>query len=83
MFILAIIWKVNNNILELLIFQGTEVLIQLERRDYNFKHVLYLGFSSNLSYKIFKHCSRTCVKTGLGNLVCWSHEVFEVEQIFR
>ena len=46
-----------------------------------FRHVLHLGFSWNSSYKLVKHCTKTYVRTGLGNLICASDEPSELEQI--
>ena len=42
--------------------------------------MLHLGLPWDSSHKIFKHCTKTYVKTGLGNLVCPSHELSKVEQ---
>ena len=53
----------------------------LKSRDLIFRHVLHLGFSLNSSYKLVKHCTKTYVRTGLGNLIDASDEPSELEQI--
>ena len=42
--------------------------------------MLHLGLPWDSRHKVFKHCTKTYVKTGLGNSVCASHELSEVEQ---
>ena len=46
-------------------------------RDLIFRYVLHIG------YNLVKHCAKTYVKTGLGNLICAPDEPSELEQILR
>ena len=42
--------------------------------------MLHFGLPQDSNHKVFKHCTKTYVETGLGNLVCTSHKLSKIEQ---
>ena len=61
---------------------STQGSINLDLKSrFNFLACATPWFFLNSSYKLVKHCAKTYVRTGLGNLILASDEPSELEQI--